>query len=106
MKREEIEHAKELAKKSIATFMAVDVTDKIILRQLKEAESKGLAEKMAAMAISSAWMQVREGEIKKAEAEQAEAKLILSEALQEMGLTLADLGLENEKQWDYLLKED
>ena len=106
MEREKIEYAKELAKKSVEAFVAIGVTDKIVLRQLKEAESKDIAEKMAAMAVSEAWLQVRKEQIKKAEAEQAEAKLILSEALQEMGLTLADLGLENEQQWDYLLKKE
>ena len=51
-------------------------------------------------------MAVREKEIKAAEALEAEAKIIIIEAMEELGLNPADFGLQDEKWWDKALQKE
>lgn len=107
MNREKIEHARELAKKALATHVMVMVADKATAATLNEAEaSNDPAKMLAAYEVYQAWKAVREKEIKAAEAAEAEAKIIIIEAMEELGLNPADFGLQSEKWWDKALQKE
>lgn len=107
MDRTKIEHARELAKKALATHVMVMVADKATAATFNEAKaSNDPARMLAACEVSVAWMKVREKEIADAEAAEAEAKLIIIEAMEELGLNPADFGLQDEKWWDKALQKE